>query len=238
MSTFSIFKANPNQGIVTARMIHFYRKPETGLYGITDEDIYKRGFLNFNYHPDQWGGQSNYTHGFPGTKVNGLPIRLMTDIDEATSRISEGKLFPASSMRSKIDGKNDGAILLANFSLEQIRKMGLGFNAIFDMRKGQQTSTLLTPEVKDDSLLLRIKDLNDLTKIDPGLKTRFNSEGYLIGNAGEFYIPEMLPIEEYRDKLLVFRPDKEGDGFHHQYLARDIEIRKEGIEGKLGQFLP
>lgn len=161
----------------------------------------------------------------------------MTNIDESTQMVSEGKLFPASEMRSRIDGKNDGAILLANFSIEEVRKMGLGFNILFDMHKGQPY-TQLTPEVKDNSLLLRIKELDDLGKIDPGLRARFDDAGYVLGNDGEFYIPKMLPMEEYRDKLLVFRPDKEGNGFHHQYWARDIEIRKEGIEGKPGQFWP
>lgn len=236
MAYNSLFKANPAEGLVIARINTFYRKPERGIYGVSDQEIYERGFLNFNFHPDQWGGPSGYTHGFRGTKVNGLPVRLMPGLDEAVKKITEGKLFPAAGLRSRIEGKIDGAILLSTFSIEQIRKMGLGYNTMYDMSQGQPF-VLLEPEIINGDLLLKIIEPDNKTEINPFVRARFNSEGYLFGNDGEFYIPTMLSPEDYRHNLQVFRPNKEGEGFSN-YWAKDIPAEGENNEGKLRRFYP
>lgn len=224
------FRADAQEGLVVVRLIHYFRKPEERLYGISDEDIYKRGFLNFNYHPDQrtvgsvylnFAGSVYSSVNAKGTKVNGLPVRLMDTWETAVQKIENGKLFPSSSMKSKKEDHNDGAILLTRFSLEQLLKMGFGINTPFDMSNNKPYAEL-TPEERDEGLYLKIKRGESLNEIDAGLRSRFDSEGYLLGSDGEFYIPQMLSIEEYRDRLLVFRPDDMGNGFHRRYWAKDI----------------
>lgn len=236
MSEVGIYRADPQEGIVIARILQFYRKPESGLLGVSDREIYENGVLNFNYHPDQWGEPAGYTHGYRGTKVNGLPVRLMTNMEEVVLRVSEGRLSPATALRSKVEGKLSGAILLATFSLEQISNMGLGYNTMFDTNQGQPF-TLLIPEVVDNSLLLRIKDIDELIKINPYVRARFDRDGYLLGNDGEFYIPQIPAIEEYRDKILVFRPESDGNSFR-QYWIKDVLLGKEGNEGNPNRFYP
>lgn len=217
-----LFKANVREGMVVARLIHYVRKPEIGLYGVSDQDIYEKGFLNFNYHPDQRGAGSVYSSfNASGTKVNGLPVRLMEAWETATSEIENENLFPASSMKSKRADHDDGAILLTMFSLKQLLRMGFGINTPFDMSKNRPY-TELTPEVREEGLFLRIERVESLYEIDAGLRTRFDHSGYLLGSTGEFYIRQMLPVEEYREGLLVFRPDKDGNWFHKKYWAKDI----------------
>ncbi len=224
---YSIFKADTQEGIVVARLIHYIRKPEMNLYAVSDKDIYENGFLNFNHHPDQRGAGSIYSSvNAKGTKVNGLPVRLMDAWETATQKIENGGLFPASSMKSKKEGHNDGAILLTRFSLEQVLKMGFGINTPFDMSKSRPY-TELTPEAREDGLYLRIKRKESLNEIDASLRARFDSSGYLLGNSGEFYIPQMLSVEEYRDCLLVFRPNDNGNGFHRMYWAKDIHFQQD-----------
>lgn len=235
---YQIFRTNPNEGITVARSIAQTRgpKPETCQYdyGASDREISEHGFLLFNYHPDQWGDGRNYSSvETPGTRINGLPIRLMEGRNQAIELISRGELSKASSMRSTTEGRNDGAILLTSFTLEQIRKMGgVGVNIPFDRREGR-ASTLLEPIIVEKGVLqLKIRDLNELANLDSGLKRRFNSEGYLLGSTGEFFIPQMLPIEEYRDQILVFRPNREDDAFH-SYLLKDVREDREGDVSRL-----
>lgn len=236
-----IFKANPDEGIILVRTIAApIRRPISGTdqyeLGASDRSIAKEGFLLFNYHPDQWGGGHIYSIiEAPGTKVNGLPVRLMDSREQAIKSISSGKIQKAWSMRSTTRGGNDGAILVASFTVEQVRKMGgIGINTPFDRQEGL-TSALLDPVVEKDDLLLKIRDMNELAKLYPGLRIRFNSEGYLLGSLGELFIPRMLPIEEYRDQILVFRPDKEGEGFH-SYWLRDTREGREGREGEVSRL--
>ena len=87
---YPLFQTKTANGIVVARKISFVRKPEQQLYGITDQAIYERGFLNFNYHPDQWGGISYSYGGFPGTKINGLPIQLVGWVISSTLTATTG----------------------------------------------------------------------------------------------------------------------------------------------------
>lgn len=235
--SYQIFRTNPNEGITVARRIAQIRgpNPETYQYeyGASDRDISDRGFLLSNYDFDQWGGGHNYSSvEAPGTRVSGLPISLMDNRAQAIQSISRGEISKASSMRSSAEGRNDGAILVANFTVDQVQKMGgIGINVPFDRRKGQP-STLLDPIVEKGGLLLRIRDVDELAKLDSVLRSRFNSEGYLLGSTGELFIPQMLPIEEYRDQILVFRPDKEGDGLH-SYWLRDV---REGREGEVSRL--
>lgn len=77
--SYQVFRTSPKEGITVARLIASIRgpKPETYQYehGASDRDIAERGFLLFNYHPDQWGGGHNYSSvGAPGTRISGLPI--------------------------------------------------------------------------------------------------------------------------------------------------------------------
>lgn len=156
----------------------------------------------------------------------------MDNREQAIKSISRGEILKASSMRSTTESRNDGAILVASFTVDQVRRMGgIGINVPFDRREGQP-STLLDPIVQKGSLFLRTRDIGELTKLDPGLRSRFNSEGYLLGSTGEMFIPQMLPLEEYRDQILVFRPDKEGDGFH-RYWLKDV---REGREGEVSRL--
>lgn len=232
-----IFKANPDEGITVVRIVAApVRRPKSGTdqyeMGASDGNIAKEGFLLFNYHPDQWGGGHIYhVVEAPGTKVDGLPVKLMDSREQAIKSISRGEVQKAWSMRSTTEGSNDGAILVASFTPEQILKMGVGVNIPFDRHEGL-ASTLLNPVVEKGDLLLKIRDMNELAKLYTGLRIRFNSEGYLLGSLGEFFIPQMLPIEEYRDQILVFRPDKEGNDFH-SYWLRDI---REGREGEVSRL--
>jgi hypothetical protein len=217
----SKFETKASEGIVLARLIHYIRKPEINLYGVSDEDIYEKGFLNFNHHPDQKGlGKIYHSFGARGTKVNGLPVRLMNSWENAIQRIGSGKLFPASSMKSKNENYNDGAILIAKFSFEQLIKMGFGINIPFK-ESDKKPYVKLLPEVIRDNLYLKIKEDEILNEIDFGLLARFDSQGYLTGNDGEFYIPKMLPIEEYRDSLFVFRPNYKENCFNKKYWIKD-----------------
>lgn len=216
----TVFKADAAEGIVLARLLH-YAKPVNGLHGVSDREIYNRGFLNFNYHPDQIGSGPFYsTFDGYGTKVDGLPVRLMEGMETSMERISEGRLFPASSMRSKAKGHNDGAILLARFSPDQVATMGIGVNLPFDSGMGQPFAELV-PDVRNGELFLKIKESNT-SKIDPTLRERFDPDGHLTGSYGEFYVQKMPHVNEYRDRLLVFRPDRKGSGFRRRYWAKDI----------------
>jgi len=175
-----------------------------------------------DFHPDQRNTGAIYTSfNAIGTKVDGLPVRLMESWETAMQQIENGKLFLASSMKSKNEDYNDGAILLARFSFEQLTKMGFGINIPFDSRKNKPYAELL-PEEKENKLFLKIKTGEYLDKLDAGLRTRFDSSGFLLGSSGEFYIPEMLPTKEYLDCLLVFRPDDSGNCFHRKYWANDF----------------
>lgn len=235
--SYQVFITNPKEGITVARLIISIRgpKPETYQYeyGASDRDIAERGFLLFNYHPDQWGSGHNYSSvGAPGTRISGLPIRLMDSWGQAKKSISEGEISKASSMRATAEGRNDGAILVASFTVDQVRRMGgIGINVPFDRGKGQP-STLLDPIVEKGGLFLKIKNKNEIAKLDSGLRTRFNSEGYLLGSTGELFIPQMLSAEEYRDQILVFRPNREGDKFR-SYWLRDV---REGREGEVSRL--
>jgi len=127
--SYQVFRTNSKEGITVARLITQIRgpKPETYQYdyGASDRDIFERGFLLFNYHPDQWGGGHNYSSvGAPGTRISGLPIRLMESRNSAINAITRGELSKASSMRSTTEGRDDGAILLSSFTPEQIHGMG------------------------------------------------------------------------------------------------------------------
>ena len=220
----TLFEANVQDGIVVARLIHYFRNPEINLYGVSDRDIYEKGFLNFNHHPDQKGVGPIYSNfNARGTKVAGLPVRLMESWEKATLEIENGELFPASSMKSENEGHHDGAILVARFSLEQLLKMGFGINTPFDMSE-KKPYVKLSPEEKEGKIYLKIKSEESLDEIDAGLKTRFDLSGHLLGSSGEFYIPQMLPVEEYRDCSLVFRPDDNGNGFHTKYWMKDIHF--------------
>ena len=133
--SYPLFRAKAGDGIVVARRINFIRKPEENLYGVSDRDIYERGLLNFNFHPDQWGGIIHSYGGFPGTKVTGLPVMLMDNLASAEAMISEGGVAPVSQFRSDKNGKDDGAILLTTFTVDQVHKMGIGINVPFDEGK-------------------------------------------------------------------------------------------------------
>ena len=127
--SYQVFKTNPQEGITVARLIAQTRgpKPQTYAYeyGASDRDIFERGFLLFNYHPDQCGGGHNYSSvGAPGTRVSGLPVRLMDGRKQAIDSITRGEISKASSMRSTTEGRNDGVILLVSFTQEQISQMG------------------------------------------------------------------------------------------------------------------
>lgn len=109
--------------------------------------------------------------------------------------------------------------------------MGIGINIPFDRAKGQPFVEL-TPEIRGDDLFLRIKNPDELAMLDSGLRDRLNKEGLLLGSTGEFYLRKVPTTPEgYINALLVFRPDKEGDGFNNRYWAKDIKVNGEGIEG-------
>lgn len=234
---YQVFETNPEEGITVARFIAPIRGPKPNTYayeyGASDRDIFEKGFLLFNYHPDQWGGGHHYSYfGATGTRISGLSVRLMDGRKQAIDSITRGEIWKASSMRATTGSRNDGAILFVSFTPEQISKMGgIGVNVPFDRQKGQP-STLLDLVVEKDRLRLKIRDLDLLERLDSGLRTRFNSEGYLLGSTGEFFIPNMLPVEEYRDQILVFRPNIEGEGFY-SYWLRDIREHREGDVSRL-----
>ncbi len=216
---YTVFKADATEGIVLARILQYVRP--MSRHGVSDQDIYDRGFLNFNNHPDQRSAGPSYTvFGGYGTKVYGLPVRLMEGMRASIEHVSKGGLSPAEPLRSKSAEHNDGAILLARFTLDQVVKMRIGVNIPFDSGEGQPYTDLV-PDVRRDGVFLNASD--NLAKLNPVLRERFDSDGHLIGSHGEFYVRVMPPAEEYRDGLLVFRPNRKGKGFR-KYWAKDIEF--------------